>query len=413
MNKAVTCVVLAVIALSVFAPAPVHSSPHVRRFGSMYERAKSEIKRSFQQVFPDGAAMYPEYLDEVVVPAVAKKAEELSKLAPEPKPEFTFECPVFKPHPYPDNIKDLHPYDVKVAMAMGDSITAAYLAERGLWPLQPILEYRGESWSIGGDKDRNTVGNFLKRFDPGLYGESTGSHPMSPPDPATDHLNAAIGGSKAENMTSQAIYIVDQLKAAQDAGSIDIAKDWKLLTIMIGPNDGCIACQKNPRNLPPAYESNLRAALEILRQIPRLFINLVAPLDPIQLYEVSKDNAYCANLHKLECPCSATSDKAQRDYASQVMKEDQQIVFKLADEYAAKGFTDWAVVAQPFLTESVIPDLSYVSPLDCFHPNGKSHVDLAVGLWNNMIQKKADKSNKWFPGELPKCPDENTRLWID
>jgi hypothetical protein len=39
-----------------------------------------------------------------------------------------------------------------------------------------LNEYRGESWSIGGDNNATTLANFLKFFNPSIVGASVGAH---------------------------------------------------------------------------------------------------------------------------------------------------------------------------------------------------------------------------------------------
>ena len=70
------------------------------------------------------------------------------------------------------SVHRLRPSDVKVVAAMGDSITAALGADAktvaGL-----LWEFRGYSWSIGGEASLEkmvTMPNILKKFNPKLVG---------------------------------------------------------------------------------------------------------------------------------------------------------------------------------------------------------------------------------------------------
>ena len=60
--------------------------------------------------------------------------------------------------------------------ALGDSLTAGRGAAGGIIAL--LIDYRGLSWSVGGDDGNsgyyNTIPNILKRYNPNLYGYSTG-----------------------------------------------------------------------------------------------------------------------------------------------------------------------------------------------------------------------------------------------
>jgi phospholipase B1 len=57
-------------------------------------------------------------------------------------------------------------------MAMGDSLTAAFGADA--WTIFTVFtEYRGLSWSIGGDSNVNevfTIPNILKKYNPNIKG---------------------------------------------------------------------------------------------------------------------------------------------------------------------------------------------------------------------------------------------------
>ena len=56
-------------------------------------------------------------------------------------------------------------------LALGDSISAGFGMEgkRG-----GLHEYRGKSWSIGGDANATTLPNFLRQFSPNVSGYSLG-----------------------------------------------------------------------------------------------------------------------------------------------------------------------------------------------------------------------------------------------
>ncbi len=106
-----------------------------------------------------------------------------------------------------------------------------------------------------------------------------------------------------------------------------------------------------------------------------------------------------------------------RDLAlSQVLQEFNRRIYKLYDEWKAKKLTTFALQVQPFsanrtttflfvlryqqlllsslrallvvLTQSTpsspvtIPNLSYLSTLDCFHPSLLAHQKLAIATWN-------------------------------
>lgn len=86
-----------------------------------------------------------------------------------------FPCPKPKVITPPRNIHELSPIDITCIGALGDSLTAA-LGAHAITPLGLLIENRGVSWSVGGDKDYNqhlTVPNAVKEYQSGLKGSST------------------------------------------------------------------------------------------------------------------------------------------------------------------------------------------------------------------------------------------------
>uniref|UniRef100_A0A3B4TJ62 Uncharacterized protein n=1 Tax=Seriola dumerili TaxID=41447 RepID=A0A3B4TJ62_SERDU len=80
------------------------------------------------------------------------------------------------------------------------------------------------------------------------------------------------------------------------------------------------------------------------------------------------------------------------------------------DRYDGKG--DFAVVLQPFLHNSFIPnigaDTSFFS-LDCLHISERSHAEMAIALWNNMLEpvgKKQAYNNFTYDRSKIHCPSE-------
>lgn len=63
--------------------------------------------------------------------------------------------------------------DIDVVMALGDSLTAAFGAGAGSI-FSVFTEYRGMSWSIGGDNSvakTFTLPNILKNYNPNVKGK--------------------------------------------------------------------------------------------------------------------------------------------------------------------------------------------------------------------------------------------------
>lgn len=108
-------------------------------------------------------------------------------------------CPSLSPRSPPDNVHDLRPDDIKVIGALGDrwfpnsrvhskpltnlsSIMAGFSVKDINISLpiaitsKNIREYRGLSYTMGGDKGAPTLPNYIKYYQPNLTGYSTGEH---------------------------------------------------------------------------------------------------------------------------------------------------------------------------------------------------------------------------------------------
>ena len=107
-----------------------------------------------------------------------------------------FPCKLFHNHSNPKSVHRLKPSDIDYVAALGDSITAAFGAKsKNLLDL--LAEFRGVSWSIGGDhslKDVVTVPNIIKEYYSDVKGFSVGITPLKIRIPWKSHLNYAVSG---------------------------------------------------------------------------------------------------------------------------------------------------------------------------------------------------------------------------
>lgn len=314
-------------------------------------------------------------------------------------PPQTTSCPLLQPVPDTSDVGNLRPGNIKVVMAMGDSITAG-MSVHDSWVVS-LKEYRGTSFSIGADAD-STVPNFLSKSTGfKAFGASSGNARIH----ADNGFNAAIVGAKAQDMPSQAKWLVEKLKASP---SVNMTHDWKLLTIWIGSNNLCDVCKDDANNNGANYEKNLVAALQYLYDhVPRVFVNLVAPLNVAGLWNV--EGLVCSTIHVVACPCAGSIYSSQRDKVTQVAKD-----YVARSYVVAKHFkkSDFAVVVQPFLQDTIISDRGLLSKADCFHPSEKGHAVGAVALWNNMLTPSSDKKTYWDPVDVPICPSDADKFFI-
>merc|ERR1719498_2131566 len=97
---------------------------------------------------------------------------------------------------------------------------------------------------------------------------------MRPHDPKHDGLNGAQSMAKVQAMPEQVDYLIEQMQADK---SIDMENDWKMVNILMGANNMCIACHKSRVDGTKAYyKAQYKAALEKLRlTVPKLWVNAV------------------------------------------------------------------------------------------------------------------------------------------
>jgi len=365
--------------------------------------SQDDVYANFFKTFPraNRTAFYehlPQILQEQPHRSVARASP-----SPTPLPN----CPSIATPAGTDNVNNLRPGNIKVVMAMGDSITAGMSAKDTT--ILSLNEYRGLAYSIGGDSGLTTLPNILKEFSPALTGFSTGKG-----DSANLGLNAAVSGDKFADMITQAEWLVDQLNAATN---IDIENDWKLLTIWIGSNNLCDVCDDDindsdydHENDGVGFEAELIKALDYLYDnVPRVFVNLVANLDIAPMGKIT--TGICSLVHTIVCDCvTSTSD---RTIVSQEGLDYQNRATTIAATYNSRNNPLFAVVVQPFLTQTVITDRSQLSAADCFHPTDVSHTYAAVALWNNLISPANQKQKTWAPNSAAICPTADTLLYTN
>ncbi|KAK6765520.1 hypothetical protein RB195_025434 [Necator americanus] len=113
----------------------------------------------------------------------------------------------------PRNVNSVRPADIKLVMAMGDSLTAANGAGAED-PLGVVLQYRGLAFQAGGDKsldEHATIPNILRKYNPNLFGYSIGIG--SPNVWEISRLNVAMPGAEAHDLPGQAQQLVGLLQS--------------------------------------------------------------------------------------------------------------------------------------------------------------------------------------------------------
>jgi len=369
--------------------------------------------------------------DEVIAKAkmlLEERRERIGDDAPFYIPPF--DCPKLPSPPPATNVNKLRPGNIKVTMAVGDSISAGFAMKAGhFWDVKTdFVEFRGSVFSIGGDQNEMTIPNFLKNYNPDIVGPSVNvslpldavefdDHILVPWDPFVTHLNGAQSGARIEDVPAQVDYIVEMLHTAY-RDQVDMRRDWKLFTIFIGANNICPSCDHKPYSQPDFYEEYLDQILDqIYTNIPRTFVNVVPMFNISQVWTIHNTDPYCVfmwdTLCKSECGCLTDNSTAQdRAIMDETATEFNQRIYKVVNEWIAKDLPEFTVRVQPFIQDLVIPldiGVYFVSELDCFHPSIYADQAFAIGLWNNMMS--ANKQTSLDPNNLSIiCPTQNTYL---
>ncbi|XP_019953531.2 phospholipase B1, membrane-associated [Paralichthys olivaceus] len=319
----------------------------------------------------------------------------------------------------PTSVHELRPGDIKVVAAVGDSITAANGVGAKVDNLLLVInEYRGLSWSIGGDENITTVTtlpNILREFNPSLTGFSEGIGKQYNPKA---FLNQAVAGGKSSNMVQQVNILVDKMK---NDSRIDFINDWKVITMFIGGNDICDFCLNSVYFSPRNVANRIRQALDILHsEVPRAIVNLVELLHIVPLRDLNSDKSLGCPTWFVGyiCPCimKPKEGSAALQKANDFSREYQRVMRELVDTGRYDTHNNFTVVLQPMLRETTIPtledgspDRSYFAP-DCFHLSQKAHTVMARALWNNMLEPVGNKTSSHdFKDCIDlKCPSETS-----
>ncbi|XP_074541526.1 phospholipase B1, membrane-associated-like [Halichoeres trimaculatus] len=311
----------------------------------------------------------------------------------------------------PTSVHKLRPADIKVVAALGDSSTAGSGAKaKTMFDLNK--EYKGVSWSIGGDQTLETVTtlpNILKNFNPSLKGFSKGIGQRQ------KAFNMAVPGAKTLNISAQAQALIKDMKENKE---VNFEEDWKLVTILVGGNDLCSYCLDQDNLSPKNYSHNLQLSLDILhKEVPRLLVNVVEIFQIETLKTVQKNTLACSLLQRTSCPCviNPQENSPEIEEMKRINHEYQVEIQQLISGTRYDGKEDFAVVLQPFLQTSFIPqvgegkaDTSFFS-VDCFHISERAHAEMAIALWNNMLEpvgrKQAYNNFTYDPSKI-RCPTE-------
>ncbi|KAJ9576074.1 hypothetical protein L9F63_007039, partial [Diploptera punctata] len=333
-----------------------------------------------------------------------------------------FPCPTGQGSPgarspvRPTSVHRLRPGDIDVVGALGDSLSTANGADSTNM-MEVIIENRGMAWSIGGQlswREYLTLPNILKEFNPNLVGYSFGD---SLGFQLNSQFNVAEPGSISDDMPFQATVLEKRMRLDS---RVDLQNDWKLVAqLLVGNNDFCsFMCVYENYTEVLDHQSEFVREMQLKRILS--FAGKMTAQHLRVLQNLKRIPADCLTTLHIECPCLFGFRWTHlKENFTILMDQFQQIDMEIAnsDRYSTKN--DFAVVLQPFLTKSKVPeiksksgstfvDLSFLAK-DCFHFSQKGHALAANGLWNNMMEPVGKKSRQLGTQPFYKflCPTED------
>uniref|UniRef100_G1KUV6 Phospholipase B1, membrane-associated n=1 Tax=Anolis carolinensis TaxID=28377 RepID=G1KUV6_ANOCA len=316
----------------------------------------------------------------------------------------------------PASVHNLRPGDIKVISALGDSITAGNGAGSSrLNVIDVLTQYRGLSWSTGGNEDINTVTTLASKCLL-LCISFFANCSICKSKAVYICYNADVSLQGFMDVPSQARRLIELMK---NDPKINFQEDWKVITIFIGGNDLCDHCKDLVRYSPENFTSNTQTALDILhKEVPRAFVNLVTILHITVLRELYQEKkVYCPRLitrNLCSCVLNPADNSDEIDILESFNKRYQEQTHNLINSGRYDTREDFTVVVQPLFEEAEmpmtpegLPDSSYFAP-DCFHFQQKAHSQAARALWNNMLEPIGKKTKlRSFVTEINLvCPNQ-------
>ncbi|XP_076290524.1 phospholipase B1, membrane-associated-like [Lasioglossum baleicum] len=321
-------------------------------------------------------------------------------------PDVPFPCNVTggRSSQVPTSVNSLRPGDIDVIGGIGDSLTAGNaISAKNFFELG--IESRGLSGSSGGQgtwRTYTTLPNILKEYNPNLIGYALGDSYVNH---RASQFDVAEAGGMSRDMPFMAEYLINRLRKDP---RVDIKKNWKMITIMIGSNDFCVnICDvPSPWSILDDHKKDLVKTLRILRDnLPRTIVALILPPRLQTLVEAHDNTSIlkCYLLTRFECPCLFTLQfRHMRDEYYEIMERWVHLEETIADnpEFHTDDFT---VVPLPSLQGTTFPkckdgnaDPSFFA-FDCFHVTQKSNALYANALWNNLLEPYDNKTHGWKP----------------
>jgi phospholipase B1 len=322
------------------------------------------------------------------------------------------QCPPLEPrYNPPTDITDLRPDDIKVVMALGDSVTAAFGAKLiNIFDTKILQEYRGLSFSMGGDPNAPTIANHIRYYQPELVGSSRGTHFIElcvdgvfcAPDelayrPQQDVFNAALSGAVSGTLGLETKYLLRQVNKHY---AVNVTTDWKMLTMFIGTNEVCrYGCEDRDAGMPGTpddFEQRIMTTLTTIHnKLPRTLVNILLLPDMSQVEQFANSHPRCMHVRRILssiCPCAMESEAGRWAMRRTVAEYNQRIIriAKRVNLHARQTAKDsarpleFSIIISPLLRDTDLRNdtpAHFAAKLDCFHPSATAHRSLAVSIW--------------------------------
>lgn len=145
-----------------------------------------------------------------------------------------------------------------------------------------------------------------------------------------NRFNPAEIGAMSRDMPYMSQVLVRRI---QTDPKVDLKKHWKLITLLIGPNDFCsdMCYQQNPELIVDYHENDLLKALRTIREnLPRTMVNVVITPSMKVLLDLKGRPYECVSIHVVECPCMfATRFRSQRKIYLKIQEKWKQRQFNV------------------------------------------------------------------------------------
>ncbi|XP_018563446.1 phospholipase B1, membrane-associated-like [Anoplophora glabripennis] len=326
--------------------------------------------------------------------------------------DMTFPCDlntVSRSPEVPKTAHEVRPGDIDVIGALGDSLSAGFGASANTLP-EVLSEDRGRSFSIGGQETWRTsltLPNILKMFNPNLIGYSLRTSITLDEE---SQFNVAEGGAISENMPYMTKELVKRIKSDP---RVNLERDWKMITLMIGDNDFCLEMcyYKNSEVFLAKHKRDLLYVLRILKNnLPRTIVNIIPPIHLRILTQMSNKPPICNITHLVECPCIIGQYTDRRKLFFDLMRRWQELDIEVSN-YPEFDLDDFTVIPHYYTLEQMLPstsqgktDYTFFSP-DCFHFSEKGQSLFANNLWNSIMEPFGFKTRNGSPTfSKLKCP---------